>query len=75
MGKRLNDTNALVSCPSAHEHYSKSIRKIDNGYLTSIYSGGECSEMYSENHPDKGGGSDLDGGHGALRKAVEFMKK
>lgn len=83
MGKRLNDTNAVVAMApyeSQSEHYSKTVRKIDNGYLTTEYKHGpNCpdgptsKEVFTHHHPDA-----MDGGMGmngdAMKRAVDFMK-
>lgn len=85
MGKRLNDTAAVVGMvpfESQQEHYSRTVRKIDNGYLTSSYGHNpdgcgdspQSKEVFTTEHPDK-----MDGEMGrngsAMKRAVEFMKK
>lgn len=88
MGKRLNDTAAVVAMApyeSQHEHYSRSVRKIDNGYVTSTcghnpndplsYGNGPTSkETFTTEHPDKMDG-ELGRNAGAMKRAVEFMKQ
>lgn len=78
---RLNDTAAVASMPVSEGHYaSVSVRKIDNGYITSRTSNhGQnyvSTETFSENQPD------LDGGiHGPdsegnpMRRAAEYLAK
>lgn len=82
MGDRLNDTKAVVAMvpyESQSDHYSRTVRKIDNGYVTSHYGcnpndpeGPTNKEVFSEDHPDK----TAMGSHGnPMRRAVEFMTK
>lgn len=84
MGKRLNDTAGVVAMSpyeSQSQHYSKSIRKIDNGYITREYQHGpNCpegpieKEVFTHDHPDqKDAGMSRNGE--AMKKAVEFMNK
>jgi hypothetical protein len=66
---RLNDTVAIVatpafnsiSMPSYHESRSVSVRKIDNGYITSesTCKGGDykSTERFSSDAPDIGTGT------------------
>ena len=84
MGKRLNDTAAVVGMvpyESQSEHYSRTVRKIDNGYLTTEYGNGPndpCGpthkEVFSTEHPDHKDGM-VGGGGTAMKRAVDFMNK
>ena len=75
-GSRLNDTAAVVAIPAftpeSHEHTSKSVRKIDNGYIVTTSSSRdgryESSEVFTdspqtlqETNP--------------MQKAVDYMKR
>ena len=85
MGKRLNDTAGVVAMSpyeSQSEHYSKSVRKIDNGYITHEHHyGPNCpdgpisKEVFTADHPDLKDASNMDGNGGAMKRAVEFMNK
>lgn len=85
MGKRLNDTAAVVSMvpyESQSEHYSRSVRKIDNGYLTTHYGkdpndpeGPLSKEVFTRDHPDMKDASTMDGNGTAMKRAVDFMSK
>lgn len=85
MGKRLNDTKAVVSMApyeSQSEHYSRTVRKIDNGYVTSHYGcnpndpdGPTSKEVYTTDHPDKKDAAELGTNGNAMKRAVDFMKK
>lgn len=85
MGKRLNDTAAVQSmCPyeSQSEHYSRTVRKIDNGYITSHYGHGpndpdgpNNKEVFTADHPDLKDASNLGGNAGAMKRAVDYMNK
>lgn len=85
MSKRLNDTAAvqgMVPYESQSEHYSRTVRKIDNGYLTSHHGcnpndpeGPIHKEVFTSDHPDLKDASHLGGNGSAMKKAVEFMKK
>lgn len=82
MAKKLSDTVALQATPfggnscADNQHYSKSVRKIDNGYITSESHndglGYRSMETYSADHPDK---SSVGGNTDSMARAVEFMKK
>lgn len=78
MGKRLNDTIAVkASMPSgssSYQHSSKTIRKIDNGYVTSMYGDGTAStEIFTAEHPDSPANAVNSGD--AMKRAVDYMKK
>lgn len=85
MSKRLNDTAgvvAMIPYESQHEHYSKTVRKIDNGFVTSHYGnspndpdGPTHKEVFTRDHPDQKDASEIGTNGGALRRAVEYMKK
>lgn len=85
MGKRLNDTAGVVAmapCQPYDEHYSRSVRKIDNGYVTKHYGcnpndpdGPTSKEVFTRDHPDQKDSSELGGNGSAMRRAVDFMKK
>lgn len=85
MGKRLNDTAGVVAMTpygTQSEHYSKSVRKIDNGYVTNHYEHGpNCpdgpisKEVFTHDHPDQKDASELGGNGGAMKRAVDFMKQ
>lgn len=82
--ERLNDTAAVVAMnpyESQSEHYNRTVRKIDNGYVTTTYQHGpNCpdgptsKEVFTTGHPDA-----MDGAIGrngsAMKRAVEFMKR
>lgn len=82
--KRLNDTAAVIAMnpyQSQSEHYSRTVRKIDNGYVTSHHSygpndpsGPTSKEVYSEMHPDTHDGSVVGGESGAMKRAVDCLK-
>jgi hypothetical protein len=88
MGKRLNDTAAVIGITpyeSQHEHYSRTVRKIDNGYVTSTYGkdpndpascgdGPTSKEVFTTSHPDHMDG-EMSRNGSAMKRAVEFMKK
>lgn len=81
--KRLNDTIAvkamMPSTPQDYQHMSKTIRKIDNGFVTSTYSDGKSTETFSSESPgdfasgEKGG--ELTRDTNAMKRAVDFMNK
>jgi hypothetical protein len=85
MSKRLNDTAAVVGMvpyESQSEHYSRSVRKVDNGYITMEHGrnpndpeGPTHKEVFTRDHPDMKDASMMDGNGGAMKRAVEFMKK
>lgn len=85
MGKRLNDTAAVVGMSpyeSQSEHYSKTVRKIDNGFITTEYQHGPNSpdgptskEVFTHDHPDQKDASEIGGHGGAMKRAVEFMNR
>lgn len=85
MGKRLNDTTGVVSMSpyeSQSEHYNRSVRKIDNGFLVreSHHGGPNCpdgptdKEVFMSEHPDTDKSGLGDSGN-AMKKAVTYMKK
>lgn len=77
--RSLNDTAAIASqglnAVQTHESRSTSVRKIDNGYVTSESSSKdgryESREYYSQTPPNFG----EDTTPNPLRKAVDFMKQ
>ena len=83
--KRLNDTAAVVAMApyeSQSEHYSRSVRKIDNGYIVSEHShnpndpeGPTHKEVFVRDHPDQKDASEMGGNGGAMKRAVDYMKK
>ena len=87
--KRLNDTVAVAAMKpyeSSHEHYSRTVRKIDNGYLTTTYghnpndpdSCGDAPtsrEVFTRDHPDQSDSGEMGKNGGAMKRAVEYMKK
>jgi hypothetical protein len=85
MTKRLNDVaavQAMIPYESQSEHYSKSVRKIDNGYVIREFKHGpNCpdgpieKEVFVRDHPDLKDASNMDGNGGAMKRAVEFMNK
>lgn len=85
MGDRLNDTAAVVGIvpyESQNEHYSRNVRKIDNGFVTTHYGanpndpqGPTHKEVFTHDHPDQKDASEMGGNGGAMKRAVEFMKK
>ncbi len=85
MGKRLNDTKAVVAMvpyESQSDHYSRTVRKIDNGYVTSHYGknpndpdGPINKEVFTADHPDQKDSSEIGGNGSAMSRAVSFMNK
>ncbi len=87
MAKRLDDTKAvqaMVPYESQSEHYSRTVRKIDNGYVTSHYGRGPNDpdgptnkEVFTMGHPDGdiNGNNELHRNESAMKKAVSYMKK
>lgn len=86
MSKRLNDTagvQAMVPYEKQSEHYSRTVRKIDNGYVTTHYGcnpndpeGPTNKEVYTLGHPDgEIGKSEIGRDGSAMKRAVDFMKK
>ncbi len=86
MGKRLDDTKAVVAMvpyESQSDHYSRTVRKIDNGYVTSHYGcnpndpeGPTHKEVFTLGHPDGDIGSgEMSRNTSAMKRAVDFMKK
>lgn len=83
MAGRLNDTaavQAMVPYESQSEHYNRSVRKIDNGYVTTSHEHGpNCpdgptsKEVFTSDHPDLKDASGVPGN--AMKRAVDFMKK
>lgn len=84
MSKRLNDTSAVVGMvpwETQSEHYSRSVRKIDNGFVTTHHGhdpngpeGPTYKEVFTRDHPDQKDASEMGGNGGAMKRAVEFMK-
>lgn len=84
MGDRLNDTKAVVGMvpyENSHEHYSRTVRKIDNGYITSHYGknpndpeGPTSMEVFTRDHPDQKDASEIGRDGSAMKRAVDFMK-
>ena len=85
MTKRLNDTAGVVAMnpyESQSEHYSRSVRKVDNGYITTEHHyGPNCpdgpisKEIFTRDHPDQKDASEIGTNGGAMKRAVEFMKR
>jgi hypothetical protein len=89
MGDRLNDTSAVVGMTpyeTSHQHYSRTVRKIDNGFITHEmgknpndpegYGDSPVSrEVFTRDHPDLADSSMMGTNPNAMKKAVEFMKK
>lgn len=74
--KRLNDTAAVKAMPVSCDdscYTSKSIRKIDNGYVTSTYGSGKSTEVFTPEHPDKISG--MDSSKDSMSRAVQYMKQ
>lgn len=75
--RSLNDTIAVTAIPAFqpehNETQTKSVRKIDNGFIvsSSSFKDGryECSEEYSSSPPAPSEGENL------MRKAVDYMKR
>jgi hypothetical protein len=88
MKPRMNDTAAVIGMQpydSQHEHYSRTVRKIDNGYVTTTYGKNPndpegCGdaptsrEVFSHEHPDHAPG-EMGRNSNAMARAVSFMKK
>jgi hypothetical protein len=89
MGKRLNDTSAVVGMTpyeSPAEHYSRTVRKISNGYLTAHYGTNpndpdsyddapNSREVFTRDHPDLKDSSMMDRNANAMTKAVGHLHK
>ena len=85
MTKRLNDTTAVVAMApyeTQNEHYSRTVRKIDNGYITSHFEHGlNCpdgpvsKEIFTADHPDQCDASEMGSNGCAMKRAVDYMKK
>jgi len=85
MAKRLNDTAAVIGMSpyeSQSEHYSHSVRKIDNGFICNEYhSGPNCpdgptsKEYFMPEHPGAATEGVLANHGNAMKRAVEFMRK
>jgi hypothetical protein len=85
MGKRLDDTAGVVAMTpyeSQSLHYSKTTRKIDNGYVTSEHKsdsndpdGPVHKEVFTRSHPDLDDAGEMSRNGSAMKRAVEFMKK
>lgn len=83
MTQRLNDTAAIVAASpyeTQHDHYMRSVRKIDNGFVTTHSQSGPNSpdgpihmEVFTRDHPDQKDSSEMGGNCGAMRRAVEYM--
>lgn len=85
MGKkssgRLNDTAAIAAMPMEDQHSTHvSIRKIDNGFVTTRSSSGQhgfsSSETFTEQRPDQDGeihGPDDSGD--SMRRAAAYLKR
>ena len=77
MPKRLNDTAAIVTMPhggdndGSHEHYSRTTRKIANGFVTCVSRSRnghyESTETFSEGSPNH------DGGGNSMSKAKAYL--
>jgi hypothetical protein len=80
--KRLNDTSAIIGMipyETQSEHYSRSVRPIDNGFIIKEHHYGPNSpdgptskEVFVRDHPDQSG---LGANSNAMQRAVDFMKK
>lgn len=85
MSKRLNDTAGVVAMDpysTQSEHYARSVRKIDNGYLTTHHGcnpndpeGPTYKEVFTRDHPDQKDASEIGTNGGAMKRAVDFMKQ
>jgi hypothetical protein len=85
MSERLNDTAGVVGMKpleTQSEHYSKYVRKIDNGYVTtehaqdpSAIGGPTYKEVFTQDHPDQRDASEMGGNGGAMKRAVDYMNK
>lgn len=85
MGKRLNDISAVQAMnpyESQNEHYSKTVRKIDNGYIVhESHYGPNCpdgptsKEVFVHEHPSHDTNSEIGSNAGAMKRAVDFMNK
>lgn len=81
---RLNDTAAVIAMTpyeSQNEHYSRSVRPIDNGYVVSEHhygpnspDGPNCKEFFTRDHPDLKDSS-MGTNANAMKRAVDYMKK
>lgn len=81
---RLNDTVAVVGMvpyESQHQHYSRTVRKIDNGFVTSEYShnpndpeGPTSKEVFTHDHPDADSAS-LNAGGSMMKRAVDVLNR
>lgn len=82
MEKRLNDTAAIVAMvpyETQSEHYSRTVRPIENGFVVTEHCSGPNSpegptskEVFMPEHPDSG---IIKPNGNAMRRAVDFMKK
>lgn len=83
--KRLDDTGALVArgfeTTVQSSHVSKSVRRIDNGYVTEVCTSGpggyKRSETFSQTPPDSDGRGAAHGPNetrGSLADAVGYLK-
>lgn len=86
MGKRLNDTRAISETPIRlnsgvpvssmdPEYSSRSVRKIDNGYIVCEHSGNSYSEKYSQDHPEVTSKLYMGGDNNPLKQAVSYINK
>ncbi len=60
---KKSSPSILASQPSLSGnsmHYSRTVRPIDNGWLTSEYDGAKHSERYTPEHPDQESKSECD---------------
>jgi hypothetical protein len=87
---RLNDTQAIVAMvpyESEHNHYSRTVRPLENGFLVREFSQGTSNdpnhlgdspisrEYYSEQHPDNMGRDPHVCKPTAMKRAVDYLKK
>jgi hypothetical protein len=85
MAKRLNDTAGVIAMSpyeTQADHYSRTVRKIDNGYITSHHQyGPNCpdgptsKEVFTSDHPDLKDASAVGGGGSMMKHAVDYMKR
>lgn len=72
----------MIPYESQSDHYSRIVRKIDNGYVTSHHCSGPNSpdgptskEVFTADHPDLKDASEIGRNGSAMAKAVDYMKK
>lgn len=85
MTERLNDTAAVAAMApyeSQSQHYSKSVRKIDNGFVTSEHGmnpndpdGPNHREVFTRSYPDLDDASEMSRNGNAMKRAVEHLTK